>query len=161
MLWPGLAVVLLDQLSKWAILHTMRIYESVPILSGVLNLVHIRNRGMAFGIMNRRDVDLPFYFLLAATVGAIVLLVVWFFKLNQAPKRTILGLSLILGGAIGNLIDRLRFGEVIDFVDFYLGAYHWPAFNVADSMLCIGMAVMVILSFVSGKPSQKPPQQQK
>ncbi len=151
MLWPGLTVVLLDQLSKWAILVTFRIYESVPILNGVLNLVHIRNRGMAFGIMNRRDVDLPFYFLLAATIGAIVLLVVWFFKLNQAPKRTILGLSLILGGAIGNLIDRLRFGEVIDFVDFYVGTYHWPAFNVADSAITVGTFLVAMGLLFKGR----------
>jgi signal peptidase II len=144
MVWPALAVVLLDQLSKLAILHTLRVYESVPVLKGLLNLVHIRNRGMAFGIMNRQDVNLLFYFLLAATIGAVILLVFWFFRLKQAAIRTILGLSLILGGALGNLIDRLRFGEVIDFVDFYVGPYHWPAFNVADSAITVGTFLVAI-----------------
>ncbi len=144
MVWPALAVVLLDQLSKLAILHTLRVYDSVPVLKGLLNLVHIRNRGMAFGLMNRPDVDLPFYFLVAATIGAVILLVFWFFRLNQAASRTILGLSLILGGALGNLIDRLRFGEVIDFVDFYQGPYHWPAFNVADSAITVGTFLVAI-----------------
>jgi len=144
MVWPALAVVLLDQLSKFAILHSLRVYESIPVLNGFFNLVHIRNRGMAFGIMNRQDVDLPFYFLLAATIGAIILLVFWFFRLKQGPSRTILGLSLILGGAIGNLIDRLRFGEVIDFLDFYVGPYHWPAFNVADSAITVGTFLVAI-----------------
>jgi len=144
MVWPALAVVLLDQLSKFAILHSLRVYESIPVLNGFFNLVHIRNRGMAFGIMNRQDVDLPFYFLLAATIGAIILLVFWFFRLKQGPSRMILGLSLILGGAIGNLIDRLRFGEVIDFLDFYVGPYHWPAFNVADSAITVGTFLVAI-----------------
>ena len=144
MVWPALAVVLLDQLSKFAILHTLQVYGSVPVLNGFFNLVHIRNRGMAFGIMNRQDVDLPFYLLLAATIGAIILLVFWFFRLKQGPSRTILGLSLILGGAIGNLIDRLRFGEVIDFLDFYVGPYHWPAFNVADSAITVGTFLVAI-----------------
>jgi signal peptidase II len=99
---------------------------------------------MAFGIMNRQDVNLLFYFLLAATIGAIILLVFWFFRLKQAAIRTILGLSLILGGALGNLIDRLRFGEVIDFVDFYVGPYHWPAFNVADSAITVGTFLVAI-----------------
>ena len=144
MVWPALAVVLLDQLSKFAILHTLRVYESVPVLNGFFSLVHIRNRGMAFGIMNRQDVDLPFYFLLAATIGAIILLVFWFFRLKQGPSRMILGLSLILGGAIGNLIDRLRFGEVIDFLDFYVGPYHWPAYNVADSAITVGTFLVAI-----------------
>jgi signal peptidase II len=144
MVWPALAVLLLDQLSKLAIVHGLRVYESVTVLKGFFNLVHIRNRGMAFGIMNRPDVDLPFYILLAATIGAVVLLLVWFFTLKQTAGRTILGLSLILGGAIGNLIDRIRFREVIDFLDFYVGPYHWPAFNVADSAITVGTFLVAI-----------------
>jgi signal peptidase II len=144
MVWPALAVLLLDQLSKLAIVHGLQVYESVTVLKGFFNLVHIRNRGMAFGIMNRPDVDLPFYILLAATIGAVVLLLVWFFTLKQTAGRTILGLSLILGGAIGNLIDRIRFREVIDFLDFYVGPYHWPAFNVADSAITVGTFLVAI-----------------
>ncbi|MFH1241003.1 MAG: signal peptidase II [Pseudomonadota bacterium] len=144
MVWPALAVLLLDQLSKLAIIHALQVYESVTVIKGFFNLVHIRNRGMAFGIMNRPDVDLPFYILLAATIGAVVLLLVWFFTLKQTAGRTILGLSLILGGAIGNLIDRIRFREVIDFLDFYVGPYHWPAFNVADSAITVGTFLVAI-----------------
>jgi signal peptidase II len=144
MVWPALAVLLLDQLSKLVIIHALQVYESVTVLKGFFNLVHIRNRGMAFGIMNRPEVDLPFYILLAATIGAVVLLLVWFFTLKQTAGRTILGLSLILGGAIGNLIDRIRFREVIDFLDFYVGPYHWPAFNVADSAITVGTFLVAI-----------------
>lgn len=144
MVWPALAVVLLDQISKLAIIGTLRVYESVPVLKGFFNLVHVRNRGMAFGLMNRQDVVLPSYIFLAATMGAIVLLLVWSFRLRRSASRTTLGLSLILGGALGNLIDRLRFGEVVDFLDFYLGPYHWPAFNVADSAITVGTFLVAI-----------------
>ncbi len=144
MVWPVVAVLLLDQLSKLAIIHALQVHSSVMIIKGFFNLVHIRNRGMAFGIMNRPDLDLPFFVLVAATIGAVVLLLVWFFTLKRTAGRTILGLSLILGGAIGNLIDRIRFREVIDFLDFYVGPYHWPAFNVADSAITVGTFLVAI-----------------
>jgi signal peptidase II len=147
MIWPALAVVLLDQISKYALIKSLRLYESVPVIAGFFNLVHIRNRGMAFGLMNRPDINYGFYFLIIGTLGAIVLLLFWFFKFNKDGNQITLGLSLILGGALGNLIDRLRFREVIDFLDFYLGTYHWPAFNVADSAITIGTFWVVINLF--------------
>lgn len=147
MVWPALAVIVLDQISKWAIIRSLNVHESVPVVTDLFNLVHVRNRGMAFGFMNRSDIDLAFYFLLAASLGAVVLLLIWFFRLKEGDIRLQLGLSLILGGALGNLIDRLRFGEVIDFLDFYLGPYHWPAFNLADSAITAG-TFLVALSLI-------------
>jgi signal peptidase II len=147
MVWPALAVIVLDQISKWAIVRSLKVHESVPVVTDLFNLVHVRNRGMAFGFMNRSDIDLAFYFLVAASLGAIVLLLIWFFRLKEGDIRLQLGLSLILGGALGNLIDRLRFGEVIDFLDFYLGPYHWPAFNLADSAITAG-TFLVALSLI-------------
>jgi signal peptidase II len=138
MVWPVLIVVLLDQISKLAVVHNLQLHESVPVISGFFDLVHVRNRGMAFGLMNRSEIALEFYFLVAASVGAIALLLFCFFKLKKDHARISVGLSLILGGALGNLIDRLRLGEVIDFLDFYLGSYHWPAFNLADSAITVG-----------------------
>ena len=135
---PALAVVVLDQISKLIVARTIPIYQSVPVISGFFDLVHIRNRGMAFGLMNRPGSDLSFYVLVAATIGAIVLLVFWFSRLKQEESRIILGFSLILGGAVGNLIDRLRLREEIDFLDFNIGPYHWPAFNAADSAITVG-----------------------
>ena len=135
---PALAVILLDQISKFIIAQSIRIYESIPVIGGLFNLVHVRNRGMAFGLMNRPGSDLSFYFLTAATIGAVLLLLFWFSKLKEGEQRLILGISLIMGGAVGNLIDRLRFHEVIDFLDFYIGSFHWPAFNVADSAITVG-----------------------
>jgi len=137
-IWPALTVVLLDQISKYVVLKNLRLHESVPVVVGFFNLVHIRNRGMAFGLMNRPDINFGFYFLVVAALGAVILLLFWLFKLKKDGSRITLGLSLILGGALGNLIDRLRFREVIDFLDFYLGTYHWPAFNIADSAITVG-----------------------
>jgi signal peptidase II len=145
---PSLIVVFLDQVSKLAIVRTFRLHESVPVLKGFLNLVHVRNRGMAFGLMNRPDIEFGFYFLVGASLAAIILLLLWFSKLKPGDNRITLGLSLVLGGAIGNLIDRLRFREVIDFLDFYLGSYHWPAFNLADSSITAGTFwILIILIF--------------
>lgn len=132
------AVIVLDQISKRVVVRTIQIHDAVPVINGFFNLVHARNRGMAFGLMNRSHVDLYSYILIAATFAAIVLLVYWFRRVKTEDKRLVFGFSLILGGAVGNLIDRVRFREVIDFLDFYIGSYHWPAFNVADSAITVG-----------------------
>ena len=142
MVWPALIIIILDQVSKWSIINLLGVHESVTV-TGFFNLVHVRNRGMAFGLMNRPVFDAGFYLLTVATVVAIVLLLVWFFKLKNEDARIAFGLSFILGGAVGNLIDRLRFREVIDFLDFYLGSLHWPAFNIADSAITIGILIFI------------------
>jgi signal peptidase II len=151
MVWPALVIIILDQISKYVVIHTFRIYESVPVIAGFFNLVHVRNRGMAFGFLNRPDINFGFYILVGASLGAIALLLIWFIKLKESDRLTTLALSLILGGAIGNLIDRLRFREVVDFLDFYIGAYHWPAFNVADSAITVGAILVAINIFFRHK----------
>jgi len=138
-LLSALAVVALDQISKIILAYNIPKYASVPVIKGFFNLVHVRNRGMAFGLMNRPGHGFKFYFLVAATLCAIVLLLFWFRKMKDEDHNITIGISLILGGAVGNLIDRIRLGEVIDFLDFYLGSYHWPAFNVADAAITIGI----------------------
>jgi signal peptidase II len=151
MIWPALVIIFLDQISKWSIRYFLGLHESVTV-TGFFNLVHVRNRGMAFGLMNRPGFDAGFYLLTIATVVAIVLLLAWFFKLKTEDSRIASGLSLILGGAVGNLIDRLRFREVIDFLDFHLGHYHWPSYNVADSAITVGTFwVAIILIFYQKK----------
>jgi signal peptidase II len=136
---PALAVVALDQISKIVLAYNIPKYASIPVIKGFFNLVHVRNRGMAFGLMNRPGHGFKFYFLIAATLGAIVLLLFWFRKMKDEDHNMTIGISLILGGAVGNLIDRIRLGEVIDFLDFHIGSYHWPAFNVADAAITIGI----------------------
>ena len=155
-IWPALAIVCLDQVSKIIVLKNLRIYESVPVIKGFFNWVHVRNRGMAFGFLNRPNMDFGFWILVSGTVLAIVLLLFWFYRMKGESVWTTLGLSLILGGALGNLIDRVRLHEVIDFLDFYVGPYHWPAFNVADAAITVG-AFMVGLSLFLAGPAKKDP----
>ena len=155
LIWPALSIVVLDQISKYAVLKSIELGGSIPVISGFFNLVHTRNRGIAFGIFNRPGSDLGYYLLLSATFAAVILLLFWFSRLKQEEKVLIPGLSLILGGAIGNLIDRIRLREVIDFLDFYIGSYHWPAFNVADSAITVG-TFWVVLSLLFLIPRESP-----
>lgn len=141
---PALIIIILDQLSKYIVVQTIQIHESITVMSGFFNLVHVRNRGMAFGMLNHGDIDFGFYILVFATIVAIALLIFWFSRLKREEWRLVLGLSFVLGGALGNLIDRLRLQEVIDFLDFYLGSFHWPAFNVADSAITVGTFWIVL-----------------
>ncbi|MBN2126451.1 MAG: signal peptidase II [Deltaproteobacteria bacterium] len=138
LLLPAVAILFLDQFSKWMVVGSLQIHESVSVIEGFFNLVHIRNRGMAFGLLNRPGGDFSFYLLTGATLAAVCLLLVWFMKLKDEGPGIILPLALILGGALGNLSDRIRLREVIDFLDFFVGSYHWPAFNVADSAITVG-----------------------
>jgi len=138
LLWPALAILALDQTTKYLIATRFPLYETKTLVSGFFNLVHIRNKGMAFGIMNRPGADWGSLLLLGATLGAVALLLFWFYRLKSEERAIAFPLSLILGGATGNLVDRIRLGEVIDFLDFYIGPYHWPAFNVADSAITVG-----------------------
>ena len=138
--WPcliALIVLVLDQASKAWVMASIPPDSVVVIIPGFFNLVDIRNRGAAFGFLNRSDIEWQFWLFLAATIIA-----VWaiFALLRGAKKQPwlCLGLGLILGGSIGNMIDRLRFRAVVDFLDFYMGSWHWPAFNVADMAICAG-----------------------
>ena len=153
---PALTIIVLDQVSKCIVLRTIPLHGFVAVMGGFFNLVHTRNRGMAFGLLNRPGNHLGFILLVGATFVAVGIILFWFFKLKEQDRRFILPLSFILAGAVGNLIDRLRLGEVIDFLDFYIGPYHWPAFNVADSAITIGTFWLAILMLF---PSEKARQQ--
>lgn len=155
LIWPALSIVVLDQISKYIVMTRIDIHRSIPVIRDFFNLVHTHNRGMAFGIFNRPGTDLGYYLLLSATFVAVILLLFWFSRLKQGERILTPGLSLILGGAIGNLIDRIRLHEVTDFLDFYIGPYHWPAFNVADSAITIG-TIWVVLSLLFFSPRERP-----
>ena len=154
-MWPALAVVVLDQITKHLVASRFQIHESQILFSGFFNLVHVRNRGMAFGIMNRPGADWGFMLLLAATLGAVALLLFWFYRLKPRDRGMALPLCLILGGASGNLVDRIRMGEVIDFLDFHIGSYHWPAFNVADSAITVGTFWLALAILFHPTPEEK------
>lgn len=149
------AVAALDQISKAWVLAVIPRYTEIPVIRGLFSLVHVRNRGAAFGFLNRHDISWQFWLFLATTViaaGVVIMLA------KHAAKREyafFTALGLILGGAAGNLIDRIRFREVVDFFDFYYKSYHWPAFNVADIAICGGAALALLLSW--RKPRKETP----
>ncbi|MDT8421517.1 MAG: signal peptidase II [Desulfuromonadales bacterium] len=137
--------VLLDQLSKLYIDSHFKLYESVTVLENFFHITYIRNRGAAFGILSDSPLRLPFF--IVVTLVAIVGILWYLRQLPAGQKLSQLALGLILSGAIGNLIDRLRFGEVIDFIDVHWYSHHWPAFNVADSAICIGVGLLLLDSW--------------
>ena len=137
-------VVALDQMAKALVQKTMALHDSIPVIAGFFSLTHIHNPGGAFGFMARQGPGVRAFLFLAVSFSAILLLFYLYMKIPRNYQWLSAGLALIMGGAIGNLTDRVRFGEVVDFLDFYVGSHHWPAFNVADSAVTVGITVLLI-----------------
>lgn len=148
----GLAaiIVFIDQLTKWIVMESLPAWKSIPIIKGFFNLVHVQNRGAAFGFLNRSDIEWQFWLFAAFTVVAVVLVLIMVRGLKPATVLSLSVFGAILGGAIGNFIDRVRFRHVVDFLDFYVGDLHWPAFNVADIAICYGVFMFAVITFFSG-----------
>jgi signal peptidase II len=135
-------IVALDQATKLYIDHSFRLYESVTVIENLFNITYVRNQGAAFGILSESAYRIPF-FITVSLVAAVGIL--WYLsRLGADKKKAVFALSLIFAGALGNLIDRIRFGEVIDFLDVHWHQYHWPAFNMADSAITVGVALLLI-----------------
>jgi signal peptidase II len=143
--WAGL-VVLLDQLSKWWVVNTFELHESLPLIPGFFNLTFITNTGAAFGMLAGEQGLGRQVFFGAVALVALVVLYFAFREYRARGQLYIVAIGLVAGGALGNLIDRLRLGYVIDFLDLYYRQYHWPAFNVADSAITIGVALFILAS---------------
>jgi signal peptidase II len=126
---------------------------SIKVVEGFFNLTHIRNSGVAFGIFSDQQSELKPYLLIFVSVVAIVAILAIFHQTGKEKRLVRTGLILIFSGAIGNLIDRVIHKEVIDFIDFFIENQHWPAFNVADSCITVGVIFMVIDMLVGNKPS--------
>lgn len=140
------AVIVLDQASKLWIEAALTRYEHIEVVPQFLNIVHVRNPGVAFGLLQNIPETFRAALLISTTVLALGLLVFLLAQSHPGHRLERWSLALILGGAIGNLIDRVRLGEVIDFVDaHWMGLYHWPAFNVADACISTGITCMVLL----------------
>ena len=135
-------VFLLDQGTKWWVAGTLALGETRTVISGLFNLTHVHNRGAAFGLFAHFESVWAAALLIVFSAAAMVLVLVLLWR-NHAPRLAGWGLALILGGAAGNLLDRLRAGRVVDFLDFHLGPYHWPAFNVADAAIVVGAATLI------------------
>ena len=141
---PILALGLpLDQLTKVLVQLKLPLGSQVPLIPGLLNLVHIHNKGAAFGLLSGWSAAYAWLFFVATTGLVLGVLGYLLWRLPDDHWPAALGYSLIMTGALGNLIDRVRLGEVVDFIDIYWGRYHWPAFNVADSLVCVGTALLV------------------
>jgi signal peptidase II len=139
-----IGILLLDQWTKSMVVQKLPLYQRVKVIQGFFNLTHVRNTGGAFGIFGGEKGGLGSILFVVVSLIAIGAIVFLFLKIKENEKTLALSFSLILSGAIGNLIDRLRYGEVVDFLDFHLSTYHWPAFNVADSAICIGIGLMAL-----------------
>ena len=137
-------VALLDQLSKYYIQRAFRPGQVVTIIPHVFNLTFVLNPGAAFGFLAGASANFRNPFFIIVSLLAIVFIVYHRSRYRRMELLPSLGLSLILGGALGNLVDRLRLGMVVDFLDFYYGDYHWPAFNVADSAITVGVVLMIL-----------------
>ncbi len=138
------SIILLDQITKYYIDSYMSVGDSFPVIQGLLNITYVRNPGAAFGIFAGSPAVFRTVFLIAVTSAAMVLILYYVWMKRERGPLMNLALSLIFGGAGGNLIDRIRFGEVIDFLDFYIGPYHWPAYNVADAAISTGAVFLLI-----------------
>jgi signal peptidase II len=147
-------ILVLDQLTKMIVDRTMSLHQSIPIIDGFFSLTYVRNTGAAFGIFAGSHEAFRLPFLILVSVLALGFVAVMLKRLRDEEKGLITALSLIIGGAIGNLVDRVLYGEVIDFLDFYWSNYHWPAFNVADS--CITIGVLITLFYLIRAKGEDP-----
>ncbi|NCC24603.1 MAG: signal peptidase II [Deltaproteobacteria bacterium] len=145
----GAVVLFLDQITKFWVEATIpRWGTGMTVIPGFFDIVHVLNRGAAFGFLNRSDIQWQTYFFIGASALAVVLIFHLVRTVNREDKPLFIGLGLILGGAMGNLIDRIRLGEVVDFLDFYIGPHHWPAFNIADMAITTGCFFLLVSFYI-------------
>ena len=147
-------VIAADQITKALILINLPLHESIPVIEGIFNITHILNPGGAFGLMSEMSAvfrTIVFLFISSLAVG---LIFYFYIKTPHGYTFLAIGFALIFGGAIGNLIDRVRFGMVVDFLDFYIGKYHWPAFNIADSAITVGIVIFVYHLLLKKMPQE-------
>ena len=148
-------VVVLDRVSKWLVAGKITLHDSVAVLPGFFRLTHVQNSGAAFGLFAESSSEWKVAVLVLFSILALAVVSALLWKNSHSMTTTGVGLSLILGGAVGNLWDRLLAGHVVDFLDFYLGSYHWPAFNIADSAIVIGALLLVAEILFAKSPAEQ------
>jgi signal peptidase II len=150
------AIVVIDQLTKAAVAGRMDLHQSIPVIDGFFALTYVLNTGAAFGLLSGRLAALRVPFFLTVSAVAVVVLA-WFLRGLPAERRWVAAAcGGVIGGAIGNMTDRVTLGAVIDFLDVYVGSYHWPAFNVADMGITVGVAVLCLDALRGPTPSRSP-----
>lgn len=137
----GGIIVTVDQLTKFFIIAYLPLHDTIPVISGLFNIIHIKNPGGAFGLLANLSPGMRTLIFLFISSLAVGLILYFYFKAPANHTWLAVGFAMIFGGAVGNLIDRIRFGVVTDFLDFYISEYHWPAFNVADSAITVGIGI--------------------
>ena len=151
----ALLVLALDRLTKWTIAHRLSMHDSITIIPGFFRIIHTENPGAAFGIFADSPSPWKVVLLIAFSIVALFIVSMLLWKNSHALTSTGIGLSLILGGAVGNLWDRIVSRQVVDFLLFYVGRYQWPAFNVADSAIVVGACLLVFeILFVKSSTQQ-------
>lgn len=137
-------VVLLDQISKAMVLRMMPLFERIAVIPGFFNLTHVHNPGGAFGFLAQNGEAWRHWLFLGAAFFALGIILYFYHRTPKTLPWLAGSLAMIFGGAVGNLIDRIRFGEVVDFLDVYIASYHWPTFNVADSAVSVGIGIFIL-----------------
>jgi len=140
----GGGVIVVDQITKIYIDTAFLLHESLPMIPDLFSITYIRNPGAAFGLFAGQSSLFRTLFFSGVSVVALSFLGIMVYQVPKDDHWQTVSLSLLLGGALGNIIDRVRIGEVIDFLDFYIGTYHWPAFNVADSAITVGVTLLML-----------------
>ena len=153
-LWIAFAVLFLDRLSKWGISQKIALHESINIIPGFFRLTHVQNRGAAFGLFSESPSEYKVAVLVLFSLVALVVVSTLLWKNSHTLTTTGVGLALILGGALGNLWDRIVTGHVVDFLLFYVRSYQWPAFNVADTAIVVGAFLLVAEILFAKPPAQ-------
>ena len=149
----ALLVVFLDRATKWAVAKSIPMHDTRQIIPGIFRLTHVENRGAAFGLFADSPSQWKIAVLVLFSIVALVIVTALLWRNSHSMNTTGVGLALILGGALGNLWDRLVNGRVVDFLLFYIGQYQWPAFNVADSAIVVGAGLLVIEILFSKAPA--------
>ncbi len=152
----ALGVLLLDRFSKRLVAKEISLHDNIPVIKRVFYITHVENRGAAFGLFNDSPSEWKIALLVLFSVVALVIVSVLLWRSRHAMTATAVGLSLILGGALGNLWDRVLNGRVVDFLLVYIGSYQWPAFNVADSAIVVGAGLLVFEILFVKAPEQRP-----
>lgn len=135
-------VMALDQFTKYLVEKHMRMYEVIPVIRGFFNLTRVRNKGAAFSLFSTTPDGFRSAFFITVSLAALTVIAIMIRKAND--RLLVVSFSLIAGGAVGNLTDRVRFGEVVDFIQWYVKTWYWPSFNVADSAITVGVVLLVI-----------------
>src|ERR1700687_3675323 len=150
------AALILDRVTKWQVQERIELHDGITIIPGFFRLIHLDNPGAAFGFFSQTPTPLKLGLLIALSIVALVPVSVLLWRSSRALSSTSVGLALILGGAIGNLWDRLLHHRVTDFLLFYYRQYEWPAFNFADSAIVVGAMLLVVDLLFNTAPQQKP-----